>query len=99
MTVAELQEKVHPKDSSAAAAILYNKGKTFFRYDAKNGFSIITEYFFRIKIYKKEGLSWGNYKVPFRIGYENLNDDRVEFSDGVTYSKFSNLLSFLIPLI
>lgn len=86
VSVAELQETMHPKDSSAAAAILYNKGRTFFRYDINNGFSINTEYYFRIKIYKKEGLSWGNYKVPYRIGYVNLKDDRVEFSDCVTYN-------------
>jgi hypothetical protein len=86
VSVADLQEKICVSDSTATAAILYNKGRTFFKYDAKDGFSINTEYFFRIKIYKKEGLSWANYKVPYRIGYEKLYDDRVEFSDGVTYN-------------
>ena len=86
VTTAELEEKIYASDTTAAAAILYNKARTFFRYDAKAGFSINTEYFFRIKIYKKEGLSWANYKVPYRIGYEKQNDDRVEFSDGLTYN-------------
>jgi transglutaminase-like putative cysteine protease len=86
VSVAELEEKVHPVDSSATAAILYNKARTFFSYDIKNGFSINTENTFRIKIYKKEGLKWANYKLPYRIGYEKLNDDRVEFSDCVTYN-------------
>ncbi|NDP25945.1 MAG: DUF3857 domain-containing protein [Flavobacterium sp.] len=86
VSVAELEEKVYAADTTAAAAILYNKARTFFSYDIKDGFSINTETTFRIKIYKKEGLKWGNYKLPYRIGYEKLNSDRVEFSDAVTYN-------------
>jgi len=84
VSVAALEEKVHPIDTSAVAAIVFNKSRTFFSYDPKDGFSINTENTFRIKIYKKEGLKWANYKLPYRIGYENLNDDRVEFSDCYT---------------
>ena len=86
VSVVELEEKIYAADTTATAAILYNKARTFFSYDIKNGFSINTETTFRIKIYKKEGLKWANYKLPYRIGYEKLNDDRVEFSDGVTYN-------------
>jgi transglutaminase-like putative cysteine protease len=86
VSVAELEEKTYAADTTAAAAILYNKARTFFTYDIKYGFSINTEYFFRIKIYKKEGLNWANHKVPYRIGYEKLNDEKLEFSDGVTYN-------------
>lgn len=86
VSIKELEEKAHPKDTTAAAAILFNKARTFFTYDIKNGFTINTENTFRIKIYKKEGLNWANYKLPYRIGYETLHDDRVEFSDGVTYN-------------
>lgn len=86
VSVAELEENFYPIDSTASAAILYNKARTFFSYDINFGFSINTEKIFRIKIYKKEGLKWANYKLAYRIGYEKLNDDRVEFSDGVTYN-------------
>lgn len=86
VSIAELEEKAHPLDSTAAAAILFNKAKTFFSYDIKNGFSINTENTFRIKIYKKEGLKWANYKVPYRVGYEKHNNDMVEFKDCVTYN-------------
>jgi hypothetical protein len=86
VSVAELAEKVHPDDTTAVAAILFNKARTFFTYDIENGFSINTENTFRIKIYKKEGLNWANYKVSYRVGYENRNDDFVEFSDCVTYN-------------
>ncbi len=86
VSVAELEEKKHPKDTTAAAAILFNKARTYFSYDAKNGFSIHTENSFRIKIYKKEGLNWANRKVAYRIGYEKGNNDMVEFDDCVTYN-------------
>ena len=86
VSIKELEEKVYPNDTTASAAILFNKARTFFTYNIKHGFSINTENTFRIKIYKKEGLNWANYKLPYRTGYEKLNDDRVEFSDCVTYN-------------
>lgn len=86
VTIDELQEKVHPKDTTAPAAILFKKGKTFLTYNKDRGFSVNNVYEFRIKIYKKEGLDWANQKVRFYIGYESLNEDRVDFSDAVTYN-------------
>ncbi|SHF69118.1 protein of unknown function [Flavobacterium fluvii] len=86
VSIAELEEKVNPIDSTAAAAILFNKARTFFSYDAKNGFCINTENTFRIKIYKKEGLQWANYKVSYYVGYERYNDDKVEFANCYTYN-------------
>ncbi|MEX0595327.1 MAG: hypothetical protein WD512_02425, partial [Candidatus Paceibacterota bacterium] len=72
----------HPLDTSAVAAVLYNKAKTNFL----NSNVHQTEYTIRIKIYKKEGLSYANYEVPFYTGYKNINDDSVKFSDCVTYN-------------
>lgn len=86
VSVLELQEKVHPKDSSAVAAILFKKGRTFFTYDYRNGFSMNHEFTYRIKIYKKEGLDWATFEVPYYIGYENLNDDYLSFYDAATYN-------------
>ena len=86
VTVAQLQEKVHPKDTSASAAIIFKKGRTFFTYNNTNGFSANHVYEFKIKIYKKEGLAWADQKVKFYIGYEKLNEDRLEFSQAITYN-------------
>ena len=86
VTLAELEEKFHPIDSTASAAILFNNAKTYFKYDTKFGFSIVTENSFRIKIYKKDGLKWANYQLPFRIGYDKYNNDLAEFTDCVTYN-------------
>jgi hypothetical protein len=38
VTIAELNEKVHSKDSSAPAAILFKKGRTHFGYNREFGF-------------------------------------------------------------
>ncbi|WP_286965393.1 DUF3857 domain-containing protein [Flavobacterium sp. UBA4854] len=86
VTIAELKEKVHPKDSSAPAAILFKKGRTYFGYNKDVGFYANHVCEVKIKIYKKEGLSWADQKVRFYIGYEKLNEDRLEFSEAGTYN-------------
>jgi uncharacterized membrane protein len=42
VSVAELEEKVHPKDPSAAAAILFKKGEVQFVYSQGKGFEMVT---------------------------------------------------------
>ncbi len=86
VTVAELSEKIHPKDSSAPAAILFKKGRTYFGYNKDVGFYANHVCEVKIKIYKKDGLSWADQKVRFYSGYEKLNEDRLEFSEAVTYN-------------
>lgn len=86
VSVAELEEKICPKDSSAVGAILCKKGRTFFVYNLQNGFTVNHEYSYRIKIYKKEGLSWANFKVDYHAGYEDGNRESVKFSNAVTYN-------------
>ena len=43
VSLAELQEKEHPKDPSAVAAILFKKGNVTFEYDQNAGFFTVTE--------------------------------------------------------
>lgn len=82
----ELLEKVHPLDSTTAAAMIFKKVRTYFVYNLKNGFTVNHEYSYRIKIYKKEGLNWANFVVPYYVGYEEMNDEYVKFSNAVTYN-------------
>jgi hypothetical protein len=81
---AELQEKVHPKDSSAVAAILFKTGKVRFEYSQDQGFDMYIEVKTRIKIYKKEGYDWAN----FSINYQDHSQFRenVLFDDAATYN-------------
>jgi hypothetical protein len=86
VSIEELQEKAHPIDSSAVAAIVYKIGKTIFKYDYEKGFYALHECQIRIKVYKKEGLSWANFEVPYYVGYESMSDDVVKFSNACTYN-------------
>jgi hypothetical protein len=86
VAIAELKEKQHPRDTSAAAAVLFKKARTFFTYTEKAGFIANHEVKYRIKIYKKEGLKWATFAVPYYIGYEELSPDAVKFSEAVTYN-------------
>jgi hypothetical protein len=84
VSIAELEQKLHPKDSSAAAAILYKKGKTKIEYDQNDGFVSVTQVETRIKIYKKEGYNWANQSVWYHnsISYK----EKANFSDAITYN-------------
>jgi Domain of Unknown Function with PDB structure (DUF3857) len=90
VSVAELQEKTHPKDTSAVAAVLYNVGKTYFDYRQDDGFTMTTEVTTRIKIYKKEGYEWANKAVPFYVG--NAPEESVSFSKAVTYNLVNGVI-------
>ncbi|NWK99835.1 transglutaminase [Flavobacterium collinsii] len=83
VSIAELEQKMHPKDSSAVAAILYDKGISRLEFDQNEGFCMVTDVETRIKIYKKGGYDWANQKVWY---YNNTLNEKVLFSDAVTYN-------------
>lgn len=84
VSVVELQEKNHPMDSTAVAAILFEKGAVHFEYTQDDGFKMITEVITRIKIYKKEGYEWANKAVSYYIG--SNAKETLSFSDATTYN-------------
>lgn len=84
VTVEELKEKVHPKDSSAVAAVLFAIGKTSFEYREGSGFEVVTEISTKIKIYKKEGYSYANQSAVYYTG--GPASEKIEFSKAVTYN-------------
>ena len=84
VSIAELEEKQHPKDPTAVAAVLFKKGETRFDYTQSDGFTMYTEVKTRIKIYKKEGYSWATHKVWYRL--MNNVKENINFSDAVTYN-------------
>lgn len=86
VTVDELKQKAHPKDTSAVAAVLFKKGKTTFRYFDGKDFISYTEFSIKIKIYKKEGLKWANFEIPYYVGYKKLEDDFLEINKAFTYN-------------
>ncbi|WP_281298140.1 DUF3857 domain-containing protein [Flavobacterium limnophilum] len=84
VSVAELEEKEHPKDPSAVAAILFKKGEVKFEYSENYGFQVVTEVKTRIKIYKKEGYEWATQEVGYYLD-KDLNEN-VLFKEAVTYN-------------
>lgn len=86
VSIADLKENVYEKDTTAVAVILYKKRKTYFDYKEIDGFFAVHQYQIRIKIYKKEGLDWANFEIPYYVGYENIQDDVLRSTDGVTYN-------------
>lgn len=61
----ELEEQFYPLDSTANAAYLYKKRRTYYRFVKGEGFKVITEVHKRIKIYTKQGLNYGNLLVAY----------------------------------
>ena len=84
VSIAELEEKVHSKDTAAVAAVLFEKGRNFFEYNQNSGFSMIREVKTRIKIYKKEGFDWANRKIRFYL--DGNAKESVTISDAITYN-------------
>lgn len=84
VSIAELQERHHPRDTTAAAAILFEKGVVDFEYSQSDGFKMVTEVTTRIKIYKKEGYDWATKAVGYYVG--SSSKDILSFSDVVTYN-------------
>ena len=87
VTVAELEEKVHPIDSAAAAAILFKTGKVSFELDSEGRFTLVTEVKTKIKIYKKEGYSYANVEVPIYTGGRSV---KLYFDDAATFNLVEN---------
>ncbi len=85
VTISELEEKQHPIEPEAPAAILFEKGKVTFEYSQSEGsFDMITTVQVKIKIYKKEGYEWANKAVRYYIP-SNMREN-VSFDDAVTYN-------------
>lgn len=84
VTIQELNQKQHPTDTSAVAAIIFDKGKTYFNYNLDEGFYLMTEIETKIKVYKKGGLDWANKEIPYYVGGNTL--ENVIINKAFTYN-------------
>lgn len=84
VSVKELQEKQHPKDATADAAVLYREITSTFHYDQAKGFYLITDVFERVKIYTKNGFEWGTKEVSLHAS--GNSKDVLSRLRAVTYS-------------
>lgn len=83
ISMAELEEKAHPKDTAAVAAYLINHKSTTFA--AIGQYPIRHRFHVRIKIYKKEGLSYANYEIPY-FGGGKADIESVSIIKATTYN-------------
>jgi hypothetical protein len=79
VTIDELKETRHPKDTSAVAAILYKKCKI--KWDNSIG-QVYVETEVKMKIYKKEGYDYANVEETYYTG----SDEALNFTDVATYN-------------
>ncbi|MFC7775342.1 hypothetical protein [Flavobacterium sp. GCM10027622] len=93
VTVEQLNQKVHQTETNAPAGILFKKATTKFKYFADKGYVSFTEVDLKIKIFKKEGLEWANFKIPYFVGYDNLEDETVEIVKAFTYNFKNNQIT------
>ncbi len=90
VTKSELEEKFCPNDSSAVAAILFEKGMTFFDYDQDDGFVLRTIIEIKIKIYKKEGFEYANKSISFYEG--GSKKESVLINKAITYNLVNGVI-------
>ena len=83
VTVDEVSEKMHPSDSSAAAAILFKTGKVFFELSTEGRFTMVQEVSTKIKIYKKEGYEYATVEVPYYTAGKVV---KMYFDDAATFN-------------
>lgn len=84
----EINQKEHPDDPSAEAAILYREIKTEFDYSQTKGWFLVTDYFERIKIYNKDGADYANRTVDLYLGKQE--SDELKKLRAFTYNMGSN---------
>ncbi|WP_320053402.1 DUF3857 domain-containing protein [uncultured Acetobacteroides sp.] len=65
ITPAEIDLKVYPKDSSASAVVLFDKGQFYYDFNSvTSDFKVVFHEHKRIKILKKEGEEYATVKIP-----------------------------------
>ncbi|EDP98065.1 DUF3857 domain-containing protein [Kordia algicida OT-1] len=79
-----LEEKQHPKDPEAAAAVLYERTYLTTRYIQGQGFQIETNVHKRIKIYNKDGFEYATHYIPLYKG--NGEREKVAGLKAYTYN-------------
>jgi len=83
VSIAELEEKFYPLDSTADAAVLYSERKINFEYFKSEGFAIVEKHYKRIKIYTQEGYDYATKEI---LTYHDSEDQRVSGIKAYTYT-------------
>lgn len=71
----ELEQKEHPLEKDAAAAVLYRNTYTSFDYSQDDGFVAETVVHERTKIYKQEGYKYATISIPMYISSSSSREE------------------------
>lgn len=71
VSIEEVEEKAHPLEKDANAAVLYRYVNTYYDYNKSMGFGLTTDVHERIKIYNKDGFDWASKEISY---YRNGTD-------------------------
>ena len=85
VSIEELEEQVHPLDSTANAAVLYKSENIRIEYRQGVGFIQLREVHERIKIYNKDGFNWATKKVRLYNESKSQSED-LQSLKGHTYN-------------
>jgi len=87
----ELAMTAYEKDTSAAAVVLFDVGRTYFTYNTTDGgFQMIFERHKRIKIFNKDGYDYADMRIPL---YDpGTDDEKLSGLKGFTYSNANGKL-------
>ena len=88
VSIEEIGENEHHFGKDIEAAILYKKERLVYNFKPEKGFNYSRKVHYRIKIYKKSGLSWSTITVPL---YNNgaLNQ-KIYGVEGFTFNLLGN---------
>ncbi|RRO21397.1 DUF3857 domain-containing protein [Flavobacteriaceae bacterium 14752] len=88
VTKAELQEKFHPQDSTAPAAVLYEKGYLTMRFD--DGWNYHLDVTKRVKIYNSDGFDYATVEIPYYYGSNTKSRENVKSIKAYIYNLEGN---------
>ncbi|WP_424002183.1 transglutaminase domain-containing protein [Maribacter sp. IgM3_T14_3] len=88
VSMEEVGQKEHNLDKEAGAAFLFKKERLVYDYNPSKGFNYSRKVHYRIKVYKKSGLSWSTITVPL---YNNgALSQKIYGIEGLTYNVQGN---------
>ncbi len=96
ITFHELKSKEYPYEKEAAAAILYDIGRTKFTENAEGGLQLETERRVKIKIYSEAGFDYGQIEIPFYD--EGYKYEKISDIEAITYNLNENGQKTVTPL-
>ncbi|MDN3595191.1 DUF3857 domain-containing protein [Zunongwangia endophytica] len=80
----EVAETEDPSNKEADAAYLYKKQFTYYDYNSNTGFSLVTKYRYRIKLYNEDGFDWGTVNLTRHIS--GNDEEKIYAIKGYTYN-------------